>query len=42
MVQKRLRMEDVAREIVGPGLEGADPAFKTTVEALFDWASNAG
>jgi len=36
------RMEDVAREIVGPGLEGADPAFKTTVEALFDWASNAG
>jgi putative ATP-dependent endonuclease of the OLD family len=36
------RMEDVARDIVGPGLEGSDPPFRTAVEALFDWASNAG
>ncbi len=36
------RMEDVAREIVGPGLEGSDPPFKIAVEALFDWATNAG
>jgi putative ATP-dependent endonuclease of the OLD family len=34
------RMEIVARDIVGPGLPQAEPAFKTSIDALFEWASS--
>lgn len=30
-------MEVIAREIVGPGLEIADPGFKSLVESIFEW-----
>ncbi len=36
------RMEDVAREIVGPDLDNADPIFRATVDEVFAWAGNAG
>jgi hypothetical protein len=36
------KMEVVGRDIVGPALQGADPAFRKSIEALFEWAANAG
>ncbi len=36
------RMEDVGKLIVGPGLERADPAFKSSIEGLFEWAERVG
>lgn len=32
------RMEDVARDIVGPDLENADPSFRKRIESIFEWA----
>lgn len=34
------RMEDIARDLVGPALANADPAFVDRVNELFAWASN--
>jgi putative ATP-dependent endonuclease of the OLD family len=31
-------MEQVAREIVGPDLVGADAGFRTIIQSIFDWA----
>lgn len=36
------KMEDVARNIIGPDLANADAGFRTIVEDLFAWANNAG
>lgn len=36
------RMEDVARTIVGPGLETSEAGFKDSVYAIFRWAHNGG
>src|SRR5262249_8133525 len=33
-------MEGVARDIVGPDLEHADPEFKERIEGLFEWATD--
>lgn len=35
-------MEDVAREIVGPDLANAENGFRTLVESVFAWTSDAG
>lgn len=35
-------MEQAAREIVGPDLQSADTYFRSAVETVFTWASNAG
>lgn len=35
-------MEDVARDIVGPGLEASAADFKARVAGIFDWAGDAG
>ncbi|MEQ8654757.1 MAG: AAA family ATPase [Kiloniellales bacterium] len=35
-------MEQAAREIIGPDLSKADAAFRSAVEALFEWSGNAG
>ncbi len=35
------RMEDAAREIVGPDLEQADEGFRELIERIFSWANNA-
>lgn len=34
-------MEDVARDIVGPDLQHADPGFAELVESIFEWCANA-
>lgn len=36
------RMENVARNIIGPDLVKAEPGFKALVDDIFAWASNAG
>jgi hypothetical protein len=36
------RMEEAARDIIGPDLENADPVFRELVEEVFAWAGNAG
>jgi hypothetical protein len=36
------RMEDVARDIVGPDLENADAGFNALVDEIFAWAGDAG
>jgi putative ATP-dependent endonuclease of the OLD family len=35
-------MEDVAREIIGPDLERADPGFKALIDDILEWARDAG
>ena len=35
------RMEDAARDIVGPDLENADPVLRRLVDEVFAWAGNA-
>jgi hypothetical protein len=35
-------MEGVARDIVGPDLDDADPDFVALIEELFEWASDGG
>ena len=35
-------MEDVARDIIGPDLPNADAGFRSLVEEIFAWVSNAG
>jgi hypothetical protein len=35
-------MEDVARDILGPDLANADASFRSRVDEIFDWVSNAG
>jgi hypothetical protein len=34
------RMEEVARDIVGPALENADPLFRARIDDVFAWAGN--
>jgi hypothetical protein len=34
-------MEDVARDIVGPDLANADPAFRGLIDGIFGWSSSA-
>ncbi|MHB1328713.1 MAG: ATP-dependent nuclease [Gemmatimonadales bacterium] len=36
------RMEDAARDIVGPDIANAEPGFRERVRRLFLWASDAG
>lgn len=36
------RMEDIARDIVGPDLKEADTDFKRLVDGIFDWTADAG
>lgn len=36
------RMEDVARDIVGPDLHRAAPEFQDRVQLIFGWSENAG
>jgi hypothetical protein len=35
-------MEGVARDIVGPDLDNADPDFVALIDDLFAWASDGG
>lgn len=35
-------MEDVARDIVGPGLAGSDAGFKKLADDIFSWACDGG
>lgn len=34
-------MEEVARDIIGPDLAGADADFRTLVESIFEWTGNS-
>jgi putative ATP-dependent endonuclease of the OLD family len=35
-------MEGVARDIVGPDLDDADPDFVALIDELFEWAGDGG